>query len=293
MLTEAGEGLEVRLHVEAGPAQISVSYIRQLIEPESIPQPAQGGRLNANDEAYLDYQKIYALQVSGPLQSSQSVASQSNSDASPSQRKIFSCHPDRGAEEQSCATQILSTLAARAYRRPASEEDIDLLLGFYSEGRETGGNFNSGIQFALEFMLSDPDFLIRSYSVPANSSTGETFPISDLELASRLAFFLWSEAPDEQLLDLAQQGRLSNPEVLEQQVRRMLADSRGVTTLVEDFAAQWLNLRRLDEVQINTVVFPNYDLSLIEGFRQETQLFVADTIAVSYTHLTLPTICSV
>jgi mono/diheme cytochrome c family protein len=278
MLTEAGEGLEVRIPVEAGPAQISVSYIRQLIEPESIPQPAQGGRLNANDEAYLDYQKIYALEVSGPLQSLQFVSSQSNSDASPSQRKIFSCHPDRGAEEQSCATQILSTLATRAYRRPATDQDIDLLLGFYAQGRETGGNFNNGIQFALEFMLSDPDFLIRSYSAPADSSTGETFSITDLELASRLAFFLWSEAPDEQLLNLAQQGQLSNPEVLEQQVRRMLADSRGVTTLVEDFAAQWLNLRRLDEVQINTVVFPNYDLSLIEGFRQETQLFVADTI---------------
>ncbi|PCI75007.1 MAG: hypothetical protein COB20_13830, partial [SAR86 cluster bacterium] len=271
MLTEAGEGLEVRLPVEAGPAQISVSYIRQLIEPESIPQPVQGGRLYANDEAYLDYQKIYALEVSGPFQASQPVFSQANSNESPSQQKIFSCHPDRGAEELSCATEILSTLARRAYRRPAGDQDLDLLLGFYSQGRETGGDFNSGIQFALEFMLSDPDFLIRSYSDPADSATGETFPLSDLELASRLAFFLWSTAPDEQLLNLAEQNQLSNPEVLEQQVRRMLADTRGVTTLVEDFAAQWLNLRRLDEVQVNTVVFPNYDLSLIEGFRQETQ----------------------
>ena len=278
MLTDAGEGLEVRLLVEAGPAQISVSYIRQLIEPEAIPQPVQGGRLNANDEAYLAYQKVYSLEVSGPFQSSQRVSLQSNGDASPSQRKIFSCHPDRGAEEQSCATDILSTLAKRAYRRPVSDQDIELLLGFYAQGRETGGNFNSGIQFALEFMLSDPDFLIRSYSDPADSSAAEVFPISDLELASRLAFFLWSEGPDEQLLDLAQQEQLSKPEILEQQVRRMLADTRGVTTLVEDFAAQWLNLRRLDEVQINTVVFPNYDLSLIEGFRQETQLFIADTI---------------
>ena len=278
MLTEAGEGLEISLPVEAGPAQISVSYIRQLIEPESIPQPTQGGRLNANDEAYLDYQKVYALEVSGPFQTSQPVPSQSNSDASPSQRKIFSCHPESGAEELSCATEILSTMAKRAYRRPANEQDLDLLLGFYAEGRETGGNFNSGIQFALEFMLSDPEFLIRSYSDPADSWVGKTFPISDLELASRMSFFLWSEAPDEQLLDLAERNELSNPEVLEQQVRRMLADTRGVTTLVEDFAAQWLNLRRLDEVQINTVVFPNYDLSLIEGFRQEAQLFIADSI---------------
>ena len=169
-------------------------------------------------------------------------------------------------------------MAKRAYRRPANEQDLDLLLGFYAEGRETGGNFNSGIQFALEFMLSDPEFLIRSYSDPADSWVGKTFPISDLELASRMSFFLWSEAPDDELLDLAERNQLSNPEVLEQQVHRMLADTRGVTTLVEDFAAQWLNLRRLDEVQINTVVFPNYDLSLIEGFRQEAQLFIANSV---------------
>ncbi|MEX0963515.1 MAG: DUF1592 domain-containing protein [Pseudohongiellaceae bacterium] len=278
MLTEAEEGLEVRLPVEAGPAQITVSYIRQLLEPESIPQPVQGGRLYANDEAYLDYQKVYSLEVSGPLQTTESFVGQANGAESPSQRKIFSCHPDRGAQEQSCAVQILSTLARQAYRRPATEQDLDVLLEFFAQGRESGGNFNSGIQFALEFMLSDPEFLIRRYTEPAHTAAGATFPLNDLELASRLSFFLWSTAPDEQLLELAEQKQLSKPEVLEQQVRRMLADPRGVTTLVEDFAAQWLNLRRLDEVQINTVVFPNYDLSLIEGFRQETQLFIADTL---------------
>ncbi len=275
MLTEAGEGLEVSIPVEAGPAQITVSYLRQLIEPESIPQPVQGGRLYANDEAYLDYQKIYSLEVSGPLQT---LGSNPGFAGSPSQQKIFSCHPDQGAQEQSCAREILGSLARRAYRRPVVEKDIELLLGFYAQGREQGGDFNSGIQFTLEFMLSDPDFLIRSYTAPEDSTSGEVFALSDVELASRLSFFLWSAAPDEQLLALAERGELSDPQVLEQQVRRMLADKRGVTTLVEDFAAQWLNLRRLDEVQINTVVFPNYDLSLIEGFRQETQLFIADTL---------------
>ncbi|MBT3860251.1 MAG: DUF1592 domain-containing protein [Gammaproteobacteria bacterium] len=275
MLTEAGEGLEVRLPVEAGPAQISVSYVRQLVEPESIPQPVQGGRLNANDEAYLANQKIHSLEVSGPFQT---IQSNSGLAGSPSQQLIFSCHPDRGAEEQSCASEILSSMARRAYRRPVVDEDVELLLDFYAQGREQEGGFNNGIQFALEFMLSDPDFLIRSYRDPANVASGESFGLSDVELASRLSFFLWSSSPDEQLLELAESGQLSNPEILEQQVRRMLADSRGVTTIVEDFAAQWLNLRRLDEVQINTVVFPNYDLSLIEGFRQETQLFIADTL---------------
>jgi hypothetical protein len=153
-----------------------------------------------------------------------------------------------------------------------------LLLGFFNRGREQGASFEAGIQFALEFMLSDPDFLIRSYDHPQQLAAGEVFEISDFELASRLSFFLWSAGPDDILLELAEQNQLSNPAIYQQQVRRMLADDRGVTTLVEDFAAQWLNLRRLDEVQINTVIFPEYDMSLIEGFEMETQLFIAETL---------------
>jgi hypothetical protein len=127
-------------------------------------------------------------------------------------------------------------------------------------------------------MLSDPDFLIRSYDSNAVNTPELTIALSDLELASRLSYFLWSAAPDQTLLEIAEKGQLSNPAIFEQQVRRLLADSRGVKTLVEDFAAQWLNLRRLDEVQINTVLFPEYDMSLIEGFGRETELFVAETL---------------
>ena len=130
----------------------------------------------------------------------------------------------------------------------------------------------------MEFILSDPDFLIRSYQTPANLAAGEIFELSDTELASRLSFFLWSTAPDEELLQLAEAGRLSDPVVYEEQVRRMIADERGVNTLVEDFAAQWLNLRRLEEVNINTVLFPQYDVSLIEAFETETEMFVGETI---------------
>jgi len=272
MLVEAGEGLEVRVPVQAGPRQVTVSYVREHLEPEAIPQPAQGGRLHANSEAYLAYQKVAAVEIGGPYRSFSTVSE------SPSRRLIFSCYPEQDSEESACATEILSRMARSAYRRSVTDDDLQLLLGFFNRGREQGGSFDAGIQFALEFVLSDPDFLIRSYNDPQNLGSGEIFKLSDMELASRLSYFLWSAAPDDTLLDLAESGQLSDPGVLNQQIRRMLADKRGVTTLVEDFASQWLNLRRLDEVQINTVIFPNYDMSLIEGFRQESELFIADTI---------------
>ncbi len=272
MLYQASEGLEVRVPVQAGPRQVSVSFVRQQIEPEGIPQPRQGGRLPANSEAYLAYQKVHAVEIAGPFDTV------SNAEDSPSQQRIFSCRPEQQAEENACATDILSRLAHQAYRRPINDSDRELLLEFFNRGREMGSSFDAGIQFALEFMLSDPDFLIRRYKDPVQLGPNETFNLSDLELASRLAFFLWSSAPDEILLDLAEQNRLSDPQIYQQQVQRMLADSRGVETLVEDFAAQWLNLRRLDEVQINTVLFPEYDMSLIEAFAKESQMFVAETI---------------
>ena len=274
ILTEEASGLEVRVPVTAGPHQVTASYVRQQVEREGIPQPVQGGRLNANSEVYLDYQKVHAIEIGGPYNTSNSVTAID----SPSRRLIFSCTPRQQSEEAACATEILTRMGRQAYRRPLDSKDKDLLLGFFNRGREQGASFEAGIQFALEFMLSDPDFLIRSYDHPQQLTAGEVFAISDLELASRLSFFLWSSGPDEILLELAEQNQLSNPAIYQQQVRRMLADDRGVTTLVEDFAAQWLNLRRLDEVQINTVIFPEYDMSLIEGFEMETQLFIAETL---------------
>ncbi len=272
MLYQAGEGLEVRVPVSAGPHTITASYVRQQVEEEGIPQPRQGGRLPANDEAYLAYQKVHAVEIGGPY-----VAS-GNSNQSPSWRAIFSCYPDQRTEEMSCATEILNRLARKAYRRSITDDDTELLLGFFNSGREQGGSFDTGIQFALEYLLSDPEFLIRSYQQGESVAANENFRLQDSELASRLSFFLWSSLPDEELLQLAEQGRLSDPVIYEQQVRRLLADSRGITTLVEDFAAQWLNLRRLEEVNINTVLFPQYDVSLIEAFARESEMFVADSI---------------
>ncbi|MCG8413485.1 MAG: DUF1592 domain-containing protein [Pseudomonadales bacterium] len=272
MLYQAGEGLEVRVPVSAGPHTVTASYVRQQVEEEGIPQPRQGGRLPANDEAYLAYQKVHAVEIGGPY-----VAS-GNSNQSPSRRTIFSCYPDQRAEEQACATEILNRMARRAYRRSITTDDTDLLLEFFNDGREQGGSFDTGIQFALEYLLSDPEFLIRSYRQSDSVAANENFRLQNSELASRLSFFLWSSLPDEELLRLAEQGRLSDPAIYEQQVRRLLSDKRGVTTLVEDFAAQWLNLRRLEEVNINTVLFPQYDVSLIEAFARESEMFVADSI---------------
>lgn len=274
ILTEEAAGLEVRVPVTAGPHQVTASYVRQQVEREEIPQPVQGGRLNANSEVYLDYQKVHAIEIGGPYNTS--IPGETID--SPSRRLIFSCTPRQQSEEAACATEILTRMGRQAYRRPLNSDDTDLLLNFFNRGREQGASFEAGIQFALEFMLSDPDFLIRSYDHPQQLAEGDVFGISDLELASRLSFFLWSSGPDDLLLALAEQNQLSNAAIYQQQVRRMLADDRGITTLVEDFAAQWLNLRRLDEVQINTVIFPEYDMSLIEGFEMETHLFVAQTL---------------
>ncbi|MFM1897212.1 MAG: hypothetical protein RLZZ385_2286 [Pseudomonadota bacterium] len=272
MITEAGEGLELRTPVAAGPHQVTVNYVRQHVEPEGIPQPTQGGRLYANDENYLGYQKVYTVAISGPFQPV------STGNDSPSRRHIFSCYPDRQADEAACAASILADLARQAYRRPVRADDLERLQGFFNSGREMGGSFDAGIQFALEYILSDPDFLIRNYQAPPGLPAGTGYRLSDLQLATRLAFFLWSSLPDEHLLSLAEAGRLSDPDVYHQQVLRLLNDPRGVQTLVDDFAAQWLNLRRLDEVQIDTVVFPDYDLSLIDAFGRETSLFIAETL---------------
>ena len=272
MLYKATDGLEITLPVTAGPHLVTASYVRQQVIEEEVPQPRQGGRLPANSEAYLDYQKIHAIEIGGPYSIGENL-----SDA-PSRQLIFSCYPDQLSEEASCANEILTRIARRAYRRSITENDSQILLSFFNRGREQGGSFDEGIQFALEFVLSDPDFLIRSYQAPADLSAGATFKLSDEELATRLAFFLWSSPPDEELLQVAQNGALSNPQIYEQQVKRMLKEELATKTLVEDFAAQWLNLRRLEEVNINTVLFPQYDVSLIEAFEKETEMFVGESI---------------
>lgn len=274
MITEADRGLEITTPVSAGPGLITVSYIRDRFEKEEIPQPIQGGRLYANNEAYLDNQKIYNVEISGPM----IQLGAGNSDSSPSRQKIFSCYPEQQSQERACAELIFNTLARQAYRRPVTSDDIELLFTFFDQGREQGQSFDAGVQLALEYLLSDPEFLIRNYSPPEGVVPGELYALNDLELASRLSYFLWSAPPDAELLSLAEGGKLGDSDVFRVQGLRLLSDPRGINTLVSDFASQWLNLRRLSEVQINTVIFPAYDLSLIEAFREETQQFIGHTL---------------
>jgi mono/diheme cytochrome c family protein len=257
-------GLEARVPVTAGPHVVGVSFVRELWEPEGLPQPLQRGRVIANDQVYMDYANVGSVQIGGPF--SGLAARGPGLADTPSRRAIFVCkEQDRG-----CATKILNRMARLAYRRPVTAADSKTLIDFFDTGRKDSGTFDGGIQFALERLLVDPDFLLRVYR-----STGR---LSDSEIASRLSFFLWSSVPDDRLLTLAERGQLTKPAVLEQEVRRMLADPRAVDALVGNFTAQWLNLRRVEEVVVDPERYPNYDLSLLQAFQRETELFVGSTI---------------
>jgi mono/diheme cytochrome c family protein len=267
-------GLEIRVPVKAGPRIVGVSFVRDLWEPEGLTQPLQRGRVIADDQVYMGYANVNSVLIGGPYQTAGPARD------TPSRRAIFVCDPKRATEERDCATRILSRIARRAYRRPTAPSDIEMLLKFFDLGRHDGGTFDTGIQFALERVLVDPDFLLRVHRAPATSKQIAAKPAGprDLELASRLSFFLWSSIPDDGLLSLAERGELTKPAVLEKEVRRMFADPRAFDALVNNFAAQWLNLRRVEEVVVDPVRYPNYDESLLQAFKRETQLFVADNL---------------
>lgn len=254
MQTTGDAGLEVRVQAEAGPRIVGVSFVRQLFEPEGLPQPLQRGRVIANDQVYMENANVGSVQIGGPYQP-KGIARNT-----PSRHAIFTCYPNKATEENPCATNILSRLARQAYRRPVTKADLDTLLPFFDAGRKEGGTFDHGIQFALERLFADPDFLLRVERNP--------------NLAARLSFFLWSSIPDDILLT----SDLANPAVLEKQVRRLLADPRATDALVNNFAAQWLNLRRIPEVVVDPLKYPSYDESLLQAFQTETELFVASTI---------------
>lgn len=279
MQTTGDAGLEVRVPVKAGSRVVGVSFVREQWEPEGLPQPMQLGRVISNDQVYMGYANVGSVQIGGPYEAP--GASKPSAGDTASRRAIFVCEPKAAAEERSCASRILSRMARLAYRRPATKVDVDTLLQFFDSGRQDGGTFDSGIQFALERMLVDPDFLLRVHrdpTEPKGTPEPAVYPLSNLELASRLSFFLWSSIPDDHLLTLAEHGQLTNPQILEREVRRMLADPRATDALVDDFAAQWLDLRRMDEVVVDPVQYPHYDDSLLQAFQQETKMFVASTV---------------
>jgi hypothetical protein len=202
-----------------------------------------------------------------------------------SRKRIFVCRPTAAAEEDACARRILSTLERRAYRRPVTANDVDTLMPFYTAGKTEGG-FDLGIQRALQRLLVSPQFLFRIERDPAKAAPGTAHPVSDLELASRLSFFLWSSIPDDELLDLASQGKLRQPGILEHQVDRMLADSRSAS-LVTNFAEQWLYLRDIENKRPNEALFADFDESLRDAFRKETDLFLDSVLRGNHSVLDL------
>jgi len=213
--------------------------------------------------------------------------------ATPSRDKIFVCHPTAAAEEEACAEKILAGLAHRAYRRPVAGDDVPELMALYKQGAETGG-FEAGVRLALQKILVSPDFIFRVELDPAGTPAGSVRQVSDVELASRLSFFLWSSIPDDELLAVAERGELSNPKVLESQTKRMLADPRS-EALVKNFAGQWLFLRNVPAVQPDPAAFPEWDENLRQAMGKETELWldsqlrenrsVVDMLTTDYTYV--------
>ena len=270
----ADDHLEVRIAARAGPRVLGVSFVQGRSERDGVLQPRATGKVLAIAERWSSTSEapeaaVDQVSIAGPFDAT-------GPGETPSRERILACRPAGAADEAPCAREILSTLARRAWRRPVTGRDLDTLLGFYEAGHRDGG-FEAGIRRSLESILVDPEFLFRVEREPAGAPPGTVHAVSDLELASRLSFFLWSSIPDDELLDAAAWGELRDSVVLEAQVRRMLADPRA-HALVDGFALQWLALGTLPSVVPTPELYPEWDDNLRESFRRETELFVADQI---------------
>ncbi|HEY7170348.1 MAG TPA: DUF1592 domain-containing protein [Vicinamibacterales bacterium] len=270
--------LETRFGAKAGPRLIGVSVIGRTAVAEGL-APA---RLPVGNISFRS-SGVSAIELEGPFNV------QGPGDT-PSRRRLFTCRPSAPPDQARCAAEIAGTLARRAFRRPAEERDVRTLLGFYDQAR--GGGFEAGVQAIVERVLIDPEFLFRVERDRAAIPSGEAYRLSDLELAARLSFFLWSSLPDDELLDAAARGRLHDPAVLRAQVTRMLADPRS-SSLVTNFASQWLHLRNLRAAAPDLAEFPDFDENLRLAFQRETELLiesqlredrpVTDLLTTSYT----------
>jgi len=252
--------LKVRLPVTAGPHKLGVTFLKNpssLLETERQPYNAH---FNMHRHPRLS-PAIYQVSINGPYDST-------GPGDSPSRHRIFVSRPTKPAEEEACAQRILSTLMRRAWHRPVVTADVEKLMTFYRKARETNG-FDAGIESALNAILVSPEFLFRVEREPAGIAPNTAYRISDVALASRLSFFLWSSIPDDELLDTAIRGELHKPKVLERQGRRMLADSRS-GNLASNFAEQWLHLRNLESITPDLRLFPDFDDNLRQAFRRET-----------------------
>ena len=278
----ADADLAVRIPVTAGPHVVGAAFVDRdpgLVERHR--QPFLKVHITVGGDQRTQ-PNVYSVTITGPFDAT-------GPGDTPSRRRIFTCRPAGAAPdaEAACAAEILSTLARRAYRRPVTDADVAVLLRFFEEGR-SGADFDAGIEMALQRLLISPEFLLRVERDPEGVETGRPYLVSDLELASRLAFFLWSSLPDDALIDAAAAGTLRDPAVLESQVRRMLADPRA-ESLVTNFAAQWLYLRNLTAVSPDFIVFPDFDETLRRALRRETELFFESIVREDRSALALLT----
>ena len=271
---DADEDLRFRIPVTAGMREMAFSFLRSSALAEGVLEPVSGAETYHYAGDRDAPMAVWIVEVEGPF--NRSVADR-DEQTTPSRERIFSCLPggvtamSAVEAELACAEEILTSLGRRAFRRPVNAEDVSSLMSFYRVGRDKG-SFESGIEFALRAILVDPEFLFRVEKDPSDSAPGEPYRVSDLELASRLSFFLWSSIPDDQLTAVAAAGDLREPGVLEQQIQRMLADPRS-DALVDNFAGQWLFLRNMRSVKPDPIAFPEFDGNLREAFQRETQLW--------------------
>lgn len=254
------EGLEVRLAVPAGSHLVAATFAKDTVKPEGVLS-------TAGDQAF--FEGVGTVSIAGPY------GATGPGDTS-TRRTVLVCRPQRPADEDACATTIVTTLARRAYRRPIAKDEIPSLMMPYRSGREHGG-FEGGIRLALQRILVSPDFLFRVEVDPAGVAPASAYRVSDIELASRLSFFLWSSGPDDELLGLAGRGQLRDRAVLDRQVARLLADPRA-NTLVSNFVGQWLYLRNMESVLPDPSAFPDFDENLRAALERETDLFFASMI---------------
>ncbi len=258
--------IDVRVPVTAGRHRVGVTFLATNYAPGlDINRAFERSTIETGGlPGFSFYPHVGSVRIDGPYEGS-------GASDTPSRKAILTCEPVEASAEEPCAREILTALARRAYRGAQTHADVETLLEFYRSGR-AGSDFEGGIELALQRLLADPKFIYRVEHEPADLEAGDVYAVNDVELASRLSFFIWSSIPDEELLALAEQGRLSNPKVLEQQVKRMLADARS-EALTSNFAGQWLNLRALEGHVPVAALFPDFDDNLRQSFRRETELF--------------------
>ena len=251
--------LKIRVPVKAGERTLVATFLKDTVVPEGI---------LPNNRQTAFFEGVGSIAVEGPFNIS-------GAGSTPSRDRIFVCHPASTDQEQPCAEKILTNLMHHAYRRPVTADDLPPLLALYRQGTKNGG-FEGGVRLALEKVLVSPEFIFRTEFDPPDALPGSAHKVSDVELASRLSFFLWSSIPDDELLAVAERGELSKPEVMNAQVRRMLADPRA-ESVVKNFAGQWLFLRNITRIQPDPAVFPAFDENLRQAMAQETELVVEST----------------